>query len=227
MRSGTRDKRLSVSWKRRLVSYLANLLWRISLPFLPWFFSEAHFEGLYRKREDPWNYTQSPYEKEKYQKTLEAVPEDTHFILEVGTSEGVFTELLLQRGKHVTGIDISQTALERAWKRLKKYGNRVTLRKLDIVRDEPEGVFDLILASEVLYYLGGRGILLSLEEKFFRHLRPEGYLLLVHFYPSGKIIHDLFLERGRFVRVLEEIVYHPERDYIITLLQKIEVPTSP
>lgn len=212
-------------WRKRFISYLANLLWRVLLPFLPWFFSEAHFEGLYRKKEDPWNYTQSPYEQEKYEKTLKAIPEDVSSILEVGTSEGVFTEYLLKAGKHVLGIDISQTALERAKRRLTPYGNQVTLRKLDIVRDRLEGTFDLILASEVLYYLGGRNILLSLEEKFFHHLRDGGYLLLVHFYPSGKCIHDLFLERGRFRKVFEEIVYHPERDYIITLLQKR--PASP
>lgn len=224
MRNGAKSGRLR-AWKKRLVSHFANLLWRAFLPFLPWFFSEAHFEGLYRKKEDPWNYAQSPYEQEKYEKTLQAIPGDVHSILEVGTSEGVFTERLLKAGKQVFGIDISQTALERAKKRLAPYGNQVTLQKLDIVRDNPEGTFDLILASEVLYYLGGRNVLLPLEEKFFRHLRDGGYLLLVHFYPSGKCIHDLFLTRGRFTKVFEEIVYHPERDYIITLLQKR--PTSP
>jgi len=218
--------RLSVL-KRRMVSYLANLLWRALLPFLPWFFNEAHFEGLYRRKRDPWNYTESAYEQEKYQKTLEAIPQDVHTILEIGTSEGVFTELLLQRGKKVFGIDISRTALERARARLEAYGDQVRLEKLDIVRDEPEGTFDLILASEVLYYLGGRNVLLSLEEKFFRHLRDGGYLLLVHFYPSGKLIHDLFLERGRFTHLLEEVVFHPERDYIITLLKKITKTGTP
>lgn len=207
-------------WKKRLLSRLANLLWRVFLPFLPWFFNEAHFEGLYRRKEDPWNYTQSPYEREKYEKTLQAIPDNVCSILEIGTSEGVFTELLLKKGKRVFGVDISQTALERAQKRLAKYGDRVTLKKMDITRDEPEGVFDLILASEVLYYLGGKTVLLALEDKFFRHLRDGGYLLLVHFYPSGKLIHDLFLERRRFTKVFEEVVYHPERDYLITLLQR-------
>ncbi len=154
MKNGAKNGRLK-TWKKRLISYLANLLWKAFLPFLPWFFSEAHFEGLYRKKEDPWNYTQSPYEQEKYEKTLQAIPKDVHSILEVGTSEGVFTERLLRAGKRVFGIDISQTALERAKKRLAPYGSQVTLQKLDIVRDEPEGAFDLILASEVLYYLGG------------------------------------------------------------------------
>lgn len=221
------NKPLTNRWavlKKRILSYFANLLWRIFLPFLPWIFNEAHFEGLYRKKIDPWNYAQSHFEQEKYGKTLQAIPEDVHFICEVGTSEGVFTELLLRRGKRVLGIDISQTALERARERLKRYSHQLTLRKLDITRDELEGSFDLILASEILYYLGGRNVLLTLEEKFHRHLREGGYLLLVHFYPSGKLIHDLFLERGRFIRIFEEVTLHPERDYIITLLKKVEEP---
>ncbi|MEN3186980.1 MAG: class I SAM-dependent methyltransferase [Atribacterota bacterium] len=190
-------------------------------PFLPWYFNEHHFENLYRRKKDPWNYTQSPFEREKYAKTLRAIPENVQSVLEVGSSEGVFTELLLQKGKRVVGIDISETALKRARERLRKYQGQVELRKVNIVKDDHlDTAFDMILASEVLYYLGDKKTFLSLEEKFFHLLNEKGYLLLVHFYPSGKIIHDAFLERNRFVKIEEEITYHPDRDYIITLLQK-------
>ncbi|MGB9553869.1 MAG: class I SAM-dependent DNA methyltransferase, partial [bacterium] len=179
------------------------------------------------RKEDPWDYTQSPFEREKYQKTLHAIPPEVESILEVGSSEGVFTELLLQTGKKVVGIDVSETALQRAQTRLQKYTGQFELRKFNIVKDNGlEGKFDLILASEILYYLGDKNILLSLEEKFCTLLKENGYLLLVHFYPSGKIIHDTFLERKHFKRVWEEITHHPERDYIITLLRKINSGSS-
>jgi len=207
---------------RKIKSFLENLLWRLLTPFLPWYFSERHFENLYRRKEDPWDYTQSPFEREKYAKTLNAIPLDVESILEVGSSEGAFTELLLQKGKRVVGIDISETALKRAQDRLQKYAGQFELRKFNIVKDDGlEGTFDLILASEILYYLGDKKTLLALEEKFFAALKEKGYLLLVHFYPSGKIIHDAFLERKRFERVWEEITHHPERDYIITLLRRV------
>jgi SAM-dependent methyltransferase len=153
-------------------------------------------------------------------KTLEAIPEEVETIWEIGCAEGAFTQLLLEQGKRVWGVDVSPTALSRAQERLKNFGDRVHLQKLDIVREDIEGTFDLILASEVLYYLGGKEILQPLEDKFYRHLRPSGYLLLCHFYPSGKIIHDLYQENQRFCKVFEEITYHPHRDYIITLLKK-------
>lgn len=202
-------------------------MWKILTPFLPWYFTEQHFENLYRRQEDPWQYKSSLFEREKYQKTLQTIPEEAQFILEIGCSEGVFTELLLQKGKRVLGIDVSETALQRAQERLQKYQGQFELKKMNIVADNTlVGPFDLILASEVLYYLGNHSVLLSLEEKFFHLLREKGYLLLVHFYPSGKIIHDIFSRKGHFERVWEEVTYHPERDYIITLFQKIRTSSK-
>ncbi|MDI3543162.1 MAG: hypothetical protein PWP57_765 [Candidatus Atribacteria bacterium] len=204
----------------RTKSKAENWGWRVFTNFLPLYFTDKHFENLYRQKRDPWNYEQSDFEREKYLKTLEAIPEEVETIWEIGCAEGVFTELLLEQGKRVWGVDVSPTALSRAQERLKNFGDRVHLQKLDIAREDLEGTFDLILASEILYYLGGKEVLQPLEEKFYRHLRPSGYLLLCHFYPSGKIIHDLYQENHRFYKVAEEITYHPHRDYIITLLKK-------
>jgi 2-polyprenyl-3-methyl-5-hydroxy-6-metoxy-1,4-benzoquinol methylase len=205
---------------RRIKSSLENLGWRLLNPFLHLYFNEKHFEELYQKKNDPWNYENYEFEKEKYQKTLEAIPSDVQTIWEIGCSEGLFTKLLLSKGKEVFGVDISETALLRAKDRLKDYGSKIHLQKLDITREDIEGTFDLILASEILYYLGGKNVLLPLEEKFYRHLRGGGYLLLCHFYPSGKIIHDIFRENNRFQEVFEEVTHHPHRDYIITLLKR-------
>jgi len=207
-------------WFYRLESKAQNWGWRIFTDFLPLYFTEKHFENLYRHKRDPWNYEHSHFEREKYLKTLQAIPEEVETIWEIGCGEGVFTQLLLEKGKRVRGVDISPTALSRARERLKDFDDRVCLQKLNIAREDIEGTFDLILASEILYYLGGKDVLQPLEEKFFRHLRPFGYLLLCHFYPSGKIIHNLYQENHRFYKVFEEVTYHPHRDYIITLLKR-------
>ena len=204
----------------RTKSDLENLGWHLLNPFLQLYFTEEHFEKLYQKKPDPWNYENYEFEKEKYQKTLEAIPREVQTIWEIGCSEGIFTQLLLKKGKEVVGVDISETALSRARERLKDYGDKIQFQKLDITWEDINGTFDLILASEILYYLGGKNVLLPLEEKFYRHLRAGGYLLLCHFYPSGKIIHDIFRENNRFKEIFEEVTHHPHRDYIITLLQR-------
>jgi len=205
---------------RRIKSASENLGWRLLTPFLPMYFTEKHFEGLYRKKPDPWNYENYEFEKEKYLKTFQAIPDEVETVWEIGSSEGLFTQYLLESGKRVLGVDISATALERAQERLKDYGDRIRLQRLDITKEDIDGTFDLILASEILYYLGGKNILLLLEDKFYRHLRPGGYFLLCHFYPSGKIIHDIYREKGRFQEVFEDVTHHPHRDYIITLLKR-------
>ncbi|MDK2897282.1 MAG: hypothetical protein PWP04_1402 [Candidatus Atribacteria bacterium] len=209
-----------VDWLLRTKSKAENWGWRVFNKFLPLYFTEKHFEDLYRQKQDPWDYRHSCFEREKYLKTLQAIPEEVETIWEIGCAEGVFTQLLLERGKRVWGVDISSTALSRAEERLKVFGDKVRFQKLDIVKEDIEGTFDLILASEILYYLGEKVVLQSLEEKFYHHLRPFGYLLLCHFYPSGKIIHDLYRENHRFYKVFEEVTYHPHRDYIITLLKR-------
>ncbi len=190
-------------------------------PIIPHILGPRHFEKLYRKRKDPWNYQANPFETEKYERTLAALPHGVKQILEVGASEGVFTEMLLKRGLQVTGVDVSLTAIERAKKRLAGYGDQIALLAADITKDEVVGTYDLVLAAEVLYYLGGRDRLIKLRDKFREALRDEGYLLLVHFYPNGKLIHDLFQEEDAFRVVSEHVYPHPERDYLITLLRKL------
>jgi hypothetical protein len=74
---------------RRTKSSMENLGWRLLTPFLHLYFNEKHFEELYQKKPDPWNYENYEFEKEKYQKTLEAIPNDVQTIWEVGCSEGI------------------------------------------------------------------------------------------------------------------------------------------
>src|ERR1700685_3329297 len=60
--------------------------------------SAADFEALYQADPDPWGYTRSAYEREKYQATLAACgPGPFAHALELGGSIGVFSELLAPR----------------------------------------------------------------------------------------------------------------------------------
>src|SRR5579859_4769288 len=60
--------------------------------------SAAQFEARYRADPDPWGYTSSPYEREKYRATLSACGGGPfEHGLELGGSIGVFSELLAPR----------------------------------------------------------------------------------------------------------------------------------
>ena len=150
----------------------------------------AYFEALYAAEQDPWGFATSPYERAKYDRTLAALG-GRRFArgLEVGCSIGVLTARLAERCDRLLAVDVAATAVARARERLAAAPG-VTVERRSLPEEMPEGPFDLIVASEVLYYwdaaLLGRG---------WRALRdalaPGGSLLAVHWrgpvrhYPQG------------------------------------------
>ncbi len=113
----------------------------------------ARFERLYEESPDPWGYRTSSYEQQKYAATLAALPRRTHGLaLEVGCSIGVFTGQLATRCEHLLAIDFSLSALELARRNLQSAGN-VDLLRAAFPEETPPGSWDLIVCSEVLYYL--------------------------------------------------------------------------
>jgi 2-polyprenyl-3-methyl-5-hydroxy-6-metoxy-1,4-benzoquinol methylase len=111
------------------------------------------FERLYRENPDPWSYRTSSYERRKYAATLAALPKPAHGLcLEVGCSIGVFTGQLAARCAHVVAIDFSLNALRLAHEHLHAVRN-VELLRASFPEQTPPGSWDLIVCSEVLYYL--------------------------------------------------------------------------
>jgi len=137
------------------------------------------FESLFARGDDPWRYT-SAYEQEKYERTLSLLPiEPARCALELACAEGHFTTQLAPRVGSLVAADISEIALERAAIRCRGLGN-VTFRHLDLVADELPGVFDLLVVSEVLYYVGDREALRAIARKMAGALTPGGHLVTAH-----------------------------------------------
>ncbi len=113
----------------------------------------ADFEALYRREADPWSYETSPYEHAKYAATLDACgPGRYARALELGASIGVLSASLASRCERLVTIDGAPTAVARARARLRDRPE-VDVRQGTIPADIPDGPFDLVLASEILYYL--------------------------------------------------------------------------
>jgi peptidoglycan/xylan/chitin deacetylase (PgdA/CDA1 family) len=140
--------------------------------------TEAFWEDVFA-REDPWNYETSAYERWKFAQTLSLLPAGPFDrALELGCAEGHLTSLLAPRVRHLTAIDISPTAIQRARARCRDLLN-VDFEVLNLVQDRLPANLDLILCSEVLYYLP-RGLLDGVAATLARSLRPGGHLLLAH-----------------------------------------------
>jgi cyclopropane fatty-acyl-phospholipid synthase-like methyltransferase len=141
--------------------------------------SAAYFEGLYRADEDPWRFRTSPYEEAKYHRTLEVLgTEGASRALEIGCSIGVLTEKLADRCAALLATDLSAIALEAARRRCEGRAN-VAFECAPTPLYVPEGRFDLIVLSEVLYYFAPTD-LERLAVKISHAAAPRARLLLVH-----------------------------------------------
>ena len=162
-----------------------------------------YFEDLYEQSPDPWDFETSPYERKKYERTLGVLQGRRYRrALEVGCSIGVFTTMPAPFCDEVRAVDVSEKAVAAARNRLAGFPHaRVERRRLP--EQTPEGPFDLIVVSEVLYYWPEEVMLAALR-RFEEVLAPGGVLLAVHWrketktYPlQGDEVHALLLEHTR------------------------------
>lgn len=138
------------------------------------------FDLLYLVRPDPWRYRTSKLERGKYDKILSVLPQRRFGkSLELGCSEGIFTQMLAPQTATLTAVDFSPTALQRAAARLKG-STHVDFLNLDLKLQDPGSEYDLIVASEVLYYLGDVPQIRAVGRRMLSWLNPSGYLVLCH-----------------------------------------------
>ena len=154
---------------------------------LPPTLQPGYFERLYQNDPDPWRFATSDYEREKYAATLAALPRarfERGF--EVGCSIGVLTRQLAARCGALIAVDVAETALAQARERcadLIQAGAHVAFARMAVPGEWPDGRFDLVLFSEVLYYLGaegGRDGIAEAARRTLACLEPGGAVLLVN-----------------------------------------------
>ena len=112
-----------------------------------------YFDAIYTADPDPWKFAASPYERGKYTLTLNAMPKPRYrSALEVGCSIGVLTRLLASRCDAVVAIDAAEAPLVEARRRCADLPG-VRFEQMFVPDEWPDGEFELILLSEVVYYL--------------------------------------------------------------------------
>ncbi|WP_271200508.1 class I SAM-dependent DNA methyltransferase [Methylopila turkensis] len=127
---------------------------------------------------DPWGFETSAYEAAKYDATIAALGGRRYrSALEIGCANGVLTRRLNEHAVDLLAIDVSETALRLAVARCADLGVRFEQRAFPGAA--PQGRFDLIVMSEVAYYLGDED-LAAAGRWIDRALVPSGDLLLVH-----------------------------------------------
>lgn len=159
-----------------------------------------YFEAVYNASDDPWNFSASEYEARKYAETVAALPSRKYAAaFEIGCSIGVLTAHLAAFCERLLAVDVNDKALAQAQARCQDYP-QVSFEKMFVPREFPAGKFDLIVVSEVGYYLSV-GDWKTAQEKILEHLDFGGNIVLVHWthfvhdYPqTGDDVHELFAE---------------------------------
>jgi SAM-dependent methyltransferase len=100
---------------------------------------------------------------------------------EPGCSVGMLTEALAARCDHVTATDVAVAALDATHRRLTDAGRREAVTLLHGSLDEPwpATVFDLVLLSEVCYYLDP-AVLRAVLDREVPRLAPDATVAAAH-----------------------------------------------
>ncbi len=113
------------------------------------------FEGLW-KRGDFWDFESSEYEQARCARLLKMLDGRRYaHVLEIGCGAGYFTRLLTRMADHIVALDVAPAAIAHAQALGTELG-AVDFRVANIMdyRPSTEGPWDLIVMSDVIYYLG-------------------------------------------------------------------------
>src|SRR5690242_5116845 len=138
-----------------------------------------HFERLYDASPDPWRFSSSEYEQSKYQRTIASLG-DCRFRsgFEAGCSVGVLTRMLAVHCDTLLAVDIVETPLRGA-RSVCADQSWVRFAQMQIPGQWPTATFDLIVLSEVLYFLSPADVARA-ADRVIDTLEPGGVVLLVN-----------------------------------------------
>ncbi|ADG73425.1 LmbE family protein [Cellulomonas flavigena DSM 20109] len=184
----------------------------------------SYFDATYGRHDDPWGFTHRPYERRKRALTLASLPDERYGrVLEVGCSIGVLTAELAPRCDALTATDVADAALQRARERLAGHPHvEVVHGALGGAGDDalPGGPFDMVVLSEVGYYLSWADLTQALPDLLTR-VAPGGTVLACHWrhpvedYPlPGDAVHRALARAARDAG-LARLVEHREDDLLL------------
>jgi hypothetical protein len=187
----------------------------------------GYFDALYRDAEDPWGLGRSWYEQRKRTMTMAAMPRARfRSAFEPGCATGLLTELLATRCDRLLATDIAAEPLAALARRFAS-NPQVDVRQLAVPRQWPDGEFDLVVLSEIGYYLDPTD-LSAVIDRTVGCLAVDGVVVACHWrhrasgYPlTGDQVHEaLIAESGLVV-----LVAHLEEDFRLDVLGRPGTPS--
>jgi trans-aconitate methyltransferase len=182
-----------------------------------------YFDRMYADSDDPWAFRTRWYEQRKRALTLAVLPHPRFgTALEVGSSIGVLTAGLAERCDRLVALEPSAVALAEARRQVPG----VDFRQGRVPDDWPSGTYDLVVISEIGYYLDTHD-LSALLDYTSADLAEDGFVVACHWrhwvedYPqSGDEVHEQMSQRWTRVSRIEEAdflldLFHPTGPYTV------------
>ncbi len=182
-----------------------------------------YFDELYARSRDPWGLATEPYEARKYALTMASIPRVRYRrAFEPGSSIGVLTELLAGRCDELLAWDGAAAPLVQARERVDDH-EHVTIQQARVPGRWPAGNFDLVVVSELLYFLDAADRA-TLAQQVVGSLEPGGHLVAVHWrHGFDEASSDGDQAHAELARVagLERRVEHVERDFLLDVWERL------
>jgi hypothetical protein len=189
-----------------------------------------YFTRQYAGSPDPWGFRTRWYEQRKRDVTLACLPRPSYRSgFEPGCSIGVLSTALATRCERLLVADVDASAVATCRTQLagSDLRDQVEVRQLRLPDEWPDGAFDLVVLSEVGYYLDSAA-LDRLLDRSVASLEDGGTLLACHWrhpvadYPlCGDTVQERVLARAE----LAPLVVHIEPDFRLDVLTKGAAPS--
>lgn len=176
----------------------------------------GYFDELYADVPDPWGLSERHYERRKREILLSSLPRERfRRAFEPGCAIGLLTLDLAQRCDEVVAMDTAQAAVDQALARLAGVATRgrVYVARATIPENWPDGVFDLIVMSEIGYYCLDQ---VELTRRIDRSLAADGVLVACHWRHEAAD-HPVRAEEVHALmgHGLHNVVCHREGDFLL------------
>jgi len=176
-----------------------------------------YFADLYAGNDDPWAFRTRWYERRKRDLVMASLPRQCYErIFEPACANGELSAQLAERCAALLCQDLDPNAVALARSRLAGFTN-ASVEQGHLPADWPGGSFDLIVLSEIGYYLDPAQWLQVIEQAV-ASLSPGGALLACHWlHPidgcpqDGRQVHALLDQRLPLYRA----VRHEEADFLL------------
>ncbi len=182
--------------------------------------SDAALELLHAEHDDPWGVDTRWFEQRKRDLTAAVLPHARFRRgLELGCSTGALAAVLAARCDELVALDSSPTAVAAARRRLEGLPH-VQVARADLPSGWPEGRFDLVVVSELGYFLSPVD-LDTLIDRAAASLTPDGHVVLCHWrHEIEGWVLDAAAVRARFRERLgrPELAHYADVDVEISVL---------